>query len=82
MSETQIGGVDINRLQSIIERIERLEEEKKSLNSDIRDIFAEAESAGYDPKTIREVLKLRRKSDAERQEEDYMLETYRKALKL
>lgn len=82
MSETQIGGVDINRLQSIIERIERLEEEKKSLNSDIRDIFAEAKSAGYDPKTIREVLKLRRKSDAERQEEDYMLETYRKALEL
>lgn len=82
MSETQIGGVDINRLQSIIERIERLEEEKKSLNSDIRDIFTEAKSAGYDPKTIREVLKLRRKSDAERQEEDYMLETYRKALEL
>lgn len=68
------------RLQSLIERIERLNEEKDEILADIRDIYAEAKSAGYDTKAMREVIKLRKKSEAERQEDDLMLETYRKAL--
>lgn len=82
MENTNIGGVDINRLTSIIERIERLEEEKKAISGDIRDIYAEAKSAGYDIKILREIIKLRRKSAMERLEEDCLLETYRKALDL
>lgn len=77
---SEIGGIDTNRLQSIIERIERLEEEKKCIAGDIRDIYAEAKSAGFDPKMIREVVKLRRKDASEREYEDLALETYRKAL--
>lgn len=68
------------RLQSLIERIERLNEEKDGILADIRDVFAEAKSAGYDIKAMREVIKLRKKTEAEREEDDYMLEAYRKAL--
>ena len=68
------------RLKSLIERIERLNEEKEEIQEDIRDVFAEAKSAGYDVKAMREVIKLRKKTEAERQEDDYMLEAYRKAL--
>ena len=82
MENTNIGGVDTTRLQSIIERIERLEEEKRDLANDIRDIYAEAKSAGYDVKILREVIKLRRKSEMERQEEEYLLDAYKKALNI
>lgn len=82
MENTTIGGVDVNRLQSIIERIERLEEEKRELTKDINDIYAEAKGAGYDVKILREIIKLRRKSELERQEEEYLLDTYRKALNI
>ena len=68
------------RLQSLIERIERLNEEKEEIQADIRDVFAEAKSAGYDVKAMREVIKLRKKTEEERQEDDYLVETYRKAL--
>lgn len=70
------------RLQSLIERIERLNKDKDGILADIRDVFAEAKRAGYDVKAIREVIKLRKKSEAQRQEEEYLLETYRKALGL
>lgn len=52
-SDTEIGGLAVDRLRSLIERIERLEEEQKALSSDIRDIFAEAKSAGFDVKIMR-----------------------------
>ena len=81
MTET-IGGVDTGRLTSIIERIERLEDEKRELTKDINQIYGEAKSTGYDVKILREIIKLRRKDATERQEEDYLLETYRKALDL
>lgn len=68
------------RLQSLIERIERLNEDKDEILRDIREVYAEAKSAGYDVKAMREIIKLRKKSEAERQEDDYLLETYRKAL--
>ena len=57
---TEVGGIAVDRLRSLIERIERLEEEKKAIAGDIRDIFAEAKSAGFDVKVMREILKLRK----------------------
>lgn len=75
-----IGGIDANRLRSIIERIERLEEEKAGIASDIRDIFAEAKGAGFDTKAMRAMIKLRKMNAADRDEQEILLETYRKAL--
>lgn len=75
-----IGGIDANRLRSIIERIERLEEEKAGITSDIRDIFAEAKSAGFDVKILRAMIKLRKMNAADRDEQEYLIETYREAL--
>lgn len=77
-----IGGIDCQRLQSVIERIERLEEEKKGISSDIRDIYAEAKSVGFDVKIIREIIKLRKMNVADRDEQEFLLETYRKALNI
>ena len=82
MSETEVGGIAVDRLRSLIERIERLEEEKKAIQSDIRDIFAEAKGAGFDVKIMRAVLKLRKMNAADRDETDFLIETYRKALDL
>lgn len=70
------------RLRSFIERIERLEEEKKAISSDINDVFAEAKSAGFIPKIMRAVIKLRKMSASDRQETDLLLDTYKKALDL
>lgn len=78
--DAEVGGIAADRLRSIIERVERLEEEKKELNSDIRDIFAEAKSAGFDVKAMRTVLKLRKMNVADRDEQEAMVEIYRKAL--
>ena len=77
---TEVGGIAVDRLRSLIERIERLEEEKKAIAGDIRDIFAEAKSAGFDVKVMREILKLRKMDAADRDEKELLLETYRKAL--
>lgn len=77
-----VGGIDCKRLQSLIERIERLEEEKKSLSSDIRDIFAKAKSAGFDVKIMRAIIKLRKMNAADRDEQEFLIDTYRKALGL
>lgn len=77
---TDMGGIDNNRLRSLIERIEHLEEEKSAIASDVRDIFAEAKSAGFDVKIIRTILKLRKMNAADRDEQEILLETYRKAL--
>ena len=76
----EVGGIAADRLRSLVERIERLEEEKKALSSDIRDIFAEAKSAGFDVKIMRAVIKLRKMNAADRDEQELLLETYRKAL--
>ncbi|MFV0627020.1 MAG: DUF2312 domain-containing protein [Alphaproteobacteria bacterium] len=76
----EVGGIAVDRLKSLIERVERLEEEKKALSSDVRDIFAEAKSAGFDVKIMRMILKLRKMNAADRDEEEFLLETYRKAL--
>ena len=80
--KNNVGGIAVDRLRSLIERIECLEEEKKALSGDIRDVFAEAKSAGFDVKIMREILKLRKMSAAARDEQEYLLDTYRKALDL
>lgn len=68
------------QLKSIITRIERLEEEKAAITSDIRDIKAEAKANGFDIKTIQEILKLRKISNDERAEREALLDTYKHAL--
>lgn len=78
MSDT--GGVAAERLQSFIQRIERLEEEKKNLTADIREVYAEAKSTGFDTKTMRKVVALRKLDQSERQEQEALLETYLRAL--
>ncbi len=77
---TDVGGIAADRLRSLIERIERLEEEKKAISSDIRDIFAEAKGAGFDVKIMRAVIKLRKMNAADRDEQEFLLDTYKKAL--
>ena len=79
---TEVGGIAADRLRSLIERIERPEEEKKALSGDIRDVFAEAKSAGFDVKIMRAILKLRKMNAADRDEQEFLLDTYRKALDL
>jgi uncharacterized protein (UPF0335 family) len=68
------------QLRQIVEQIERLEEEKKALAGDIRDKFLEAKGLGFDVKVLRQVVRLRKKSSTERQEEDAVLEVYLHAL--
>lgn len=79
---SEVGGIAVDRLRSLIERIEKLESESKAIRDDIRDIFAEAKSAGFDVKTMRKIIKLRKQNAADRDEEEYLLETYRRALDL
>ncbi|MBR6356304.1 MAG: DUF2312 domain-containing protein [Alphaproteobacteria bacterium] len=76
----EVGGIDASRLRSLVERIERLEEEKRELQSDIRDIYAEAKSAGFDVKALRTVLKLRKMNAADRDEQENWVATLRRAL--
>ena len=69
-------------LRLLIERIERLEEEKKGLTDDIRDVYNEAKAVGYDPKIMRQIVRLRKMEAHDRQEMDAILETYRAALNI
>jgi uncharacterized protein (UPF0335 family) len=78
--EIKSGGVAVDRLRSLVERIERLEEERKVLGSDIKDIYAEAKSAGFDPKVLRQLIKVRKQEAAEVEEAETMLDIYRRAL--
>jgi uncharacterized protein (UPF0335 family) len=78
--KAEVGGVAADRLRSLIERIERLEEEKKGIQGDIRDIFAEAKGAGFDVKAMRTILKLRKMNAADREEAETIVDIYRKAL--
>jgi len=76
----EVGGIAGERLRSIIERIERLEEERRALADDIKDIFAEAKSAGFDVKVLRQVIRIRRQEPAEVEEQETLLDLYRRAL--
>ena len=79
---SEVGGIAADKLRSLIERIERLEEEKNDISRDIRDIFAEAKSVGFDVKIMRAVLKLRKMDAADRDEQEFLLDTYKKALNI
>ncbi len=76
----QWGNVAADRLRSIVERIERLEEERKALGSDIKDIYSEAKSAGFDVKVLRQLISIRKKEPAEVEEQETLLDVYRHAL--
>ena len=69
-------GVSAQRLKSFIQRIERLEEEKKVMGADIREVYSEAKSSGFDTKIMRKVIALRRLEPSERQEQEAMLQVY------
>ena len=73
-------GVARDQLRTIVERIERLEEEKKAIADDIRDVYAEAKGNGFDVKTLRQVVRLRKVEAAERREAEAMLDLYLSAL--
>ena len=75
-------NIAADQLRLFIERIERLEEEKKSFADDIRDVYAEAKANGYDTKTMRAIVKLRKMEKHTRDEADALLDTYRAALGL
>ena len=77
-----VNNIDAARLLSIIDRIEKLEEEKKSIQNDIKEVYEEAKAANppFDVKAIRQILKLRKKDDQERQEEEFVLDVYKRAL--
>ena len=75
-----VGGIASDQLRSIIERIERLEEEKAGIAADIREVYAEAKANGYDVKALRTVVRLRKVDEADRREADLVLATYMRAL--
>jgi uncharacterized protein (UPF0335 family) len=68
------------QLRSLIERIERLEEEKKTIGGDIKEVYAEAKANGFDTKIVRKVIAIRKKDRSEREEEEALIETYLAAL--
>ena len=69
-----------DHLKSFVERIERLEEEKKTISDDIRDVYAESKGNGFDVKALRTIVRLRKQDPNERQEQETILETYMQAL--
>lgn len=73
-------GVARDQLRAFVERIERLEEEKKTVSDDIADVYGEAKAMGFDSKILKKVIALRKKDDQERMEEDLILDTYLHAL--
>ncbi|CAO3422265.1 DUF2312 domain-containing protein [Azospirillum doebereinerae] len=77
---SDVGGIAADRLKSFVERIERLEEEKKGLQEDVKEVYAEAKGTGFDTKIIRQIIRLRKMDKADRQEQEAILELYKEAL--
>lgn len=77
---TENGGSADDRLRLLIERIERLEEEKKGIGDDIKDVYSEGKSVGFDPKIMREIVRIRKMKPDDRREFEHLLETYKCAL--
>ena len=75
-----VGGIAGERLRSFIERIERLEEEKRALSEDIKEVYAEAKGNGFDVKALRTIVRLRKQDAGERAEQETILEPYMQAL--
>lgn len=80
MSNEDVEGISANQLRSIVERIERLEEEKKAIADDIKDVYGEAKGNGYDTKVLRSIIALRKRDAIEREEAEAMLDIYKQAL--
>ena len=78
--EENVVSKDANQLNNFIDRIERLEEEKKELSADIREVFSEAKGAGFDVKVMRQVLRLRKMDPADRAETEFLRDEYKKLL--
>jgi uncharacterized protein (UPF0335 family) len=77
---TFYGGLSAEHLKQFVERIERLEEERKNISDDIKEVYNEAKSNGFDNKILREVIKLRKLEATEREELEHLLDTYLRAL--
>jgi uncharacterized protein (UPF0335 family) len=75
-----VGGIAGERLKSFIERIERLEEEKRALAQDIKEVYAEAKGTGFDTKTMRQIVKIRKMDQDELDEQETLLDVYKRAL--
>ncbi len=76
----RVGGVAVDQLKSVIGRVEKLNEERAQISQDIRDVMAEAKGNGFDVQAIREIIKMRQKDAAELEEDENILDTYRRAL--
>ena len=79
IADTGVAGAELTQF---VERVERLEEEKKALSDDIRDVFAEMKGHGFDVKVVRQILKIRKQDHAERMEQEAILELYMSALNM
>lgn len=79
-TDTAATRFAVDQLKAFVERVEKLEEEKKAIGDDIRDVYAEAKGNGFHVKALRQIIKLRRMEPHEREEEDAILETYMHAL--
>ncbi|HJO71793.1 MAG TPA: DUF2312 domain-containing protein [Rhodospirillales bacterium] len=77
-----IGSFAAERLRSVVERIERLEEEKAAMAADIREVYSEAKGAGFDAAVVRQVVRLRKMDNAERRQREELLDLYKRALDL
>jgi uncharacterized protein (UPF0335 family) len=75
-----IGGIAVERLKTFIERIERLEEEKRALSGDLKEVYAEAKGTGFEPKIMRQIIKIRKMDKDEVDEEESLLDLYKRAL--
>lgn len=80
--EKATGSISAEHLKSLISKIEKLEEEKANIAEDIRDVYAEAKAVGFDAKTLKKVVKLKKMDSEKLQEEEYLLDLYRNAIGL
>jgi len=79
-SSEAIGGIAAEALQQYVDRIEKLEEEKKALAEDIKQVYTEAKSTGFDTKILRKIISLRKVEDHERKEQEELLDLYKRAI--
>ncbi len=79
-SEGDVGGVTAGQLRAFVERVERLEEEKAALMADIREVYGEAKSHGFDTKIMRQIVRLRKMDSDDRAEQEALLDLYKSAL--
>lgn len=80
MEETKHGGIAADQLRAFIERIERLEGERETITTDIKEVYAEAKGSGFDVKIMRKIVALRKKDRIELAEEDALIDLYREAI--